>query len=173
MRSTIEVFEDHLQRRSRGDIEGDLDCNYAGDVVLLCEHGALKGRAAVRNSAKALADQLPDARFDFSLKQTNGEHAALERPIRKRERRSWCRHIRNPGRTHCPPNRFLPTEKVSRDKGVKARERHSARHVYIKPRDRPIIGVWPCRSATPPRRDRRLTETCAIGPAHRLLLIFR
>jgi len=65
MRSTIEIFEDHLQRRSRGDIEGDLDCNYAGDVVLLCEHGVLKGRAAVRNSAKALADQLPDARFDF------------------------------------------------------------------------------------------------------------
>jgi hypothetical protein len=43
-RSTIEVLEDHLARRSQGDIEGDLGRNYLGDVVLLCEHGVLKGQ---------------------------------------------------------------------------------------------------------------------------------
>ncbi|PYK31528.1 MAG: hypothetical protein DME58_07255 [Verrucomicrobia bacterium] len=67
-RSTIEVLEDHLERRERGDIESDLEHNYPEEVVLLCEHGALKGRDAVRNSAKALVDQLP-ARFGIRSKQ--------------------------------------------------------------------------------------------------------
>jgi hypothetical protein len=76
-RSTIEVLEDHLERRIQGDIAGDLECNYARDVVLLCEHGVLKGHAAIRNSAKALADQLPDVVYEFPLKQIYGEHALL------------------------------------------------------------------------------------------------
>jgi hypothetical protein len=76
-RSTIEVLEDHLERRERRDIEGDLQHNYAHDVVLLCEHGVFKGRDAVRNSAKALADQLPDACFQFPFKTVDGEHALL------------------------------------------------------------------------------------------------
>jgi hypothetical protein len=76
-RSTIEVFEDHLERRERGDIEGDLEHNYAQDVVLLCEHGVLRGRDAVRRSAKALADQLPGATFQFPVKAVDGEHALL------------------------------------------------------------------------------------------------
>jgi SnoaL-like domain len=74
-RSTIEVLEDHLSRRSRGDIDGDLEHNYAPDVVLLCEHGALKGRDAVRNSAAALAEQLPNAGFEYPVKAIDGEHA--------------------------------------------------------------------------------------------------
>jgi hypothetical protein len=76
-RSTIEVLEDHLERRRRGDIDGDLERNYARDVVLLCEHGVFKGHAAIRNSAKALIDQLPDACYQFPLKQIHGEHALL------------------------------------------------------------------------------------------------
>jgi hypothetical protein len=77
-RSTIEVLEDHLERRRRGDIDGDLEHNYAPDVVLLCEHGVLRGYAAIRNSAKALADQLPDASYHFSLKRFHGEHVLLQ-----------------------------------------------------------------------------------------------
>ena len=76
-RSTIEVLDDHLERRERGDIEGDLEHNYAQDIVLLCEHGVLKGRDAVRASAKALADQLPDACFRFPFKAVDGENALL------------------------------------------------------------------------------------------------
>jgi hypothetical protein len=76
-RSTTQVLEDHLACRSQGDIEGDLERNYVRDVVLLCEHGVLKGHAAVRKSAKALADQLPGACFEFPLKQIDGEHALL------------------------------------------------------------------------------------------------
>ena len=76
-RSTTEVLDDHLERRQRGDIEGDLEHNYAPEVVLLCERGVLKGRDAVRGSAKALADQLPNACFAFPFKAVDGEHALL------------------------------------------------------------------------------------------------
>jgi SnoaL-like domain len=76
-RATIEAFEDHLARRSHGDIEGDLERNYARDVILLCEHGVLKGHAAVRNSAKALAEQLSDARFEYPVKAIHGENVLL------------------------------------------------------------------------------------------------
>jgi hypothetical protein len=54
-----------------------LEHNYADEVVLLCEHGVLKGRDAVRTSAKALADPLPDAYFRFPFKAVQGEHALL------------------------------------------------------------------------------------------------
>ena len=76
-RSTLEVLDDHLQRRERGDIQGDLEHNYARDIVLLCEKGVLKGHDAVRTSAKALADQLPKACFRFPFKAVDGEHALL------------------------------------------------------------------------------------------------
>jgi len=76
-RSTIEVLEDHLERRERGDIKGDLEHNYAQDIVSPCEKGVLMGRDAVRTSAKVLADQLPDAGFCFPFKAVNGEHALL------------------------------------------------------------------------------------------------
>jgi hypothetical protein len=69
-RSTIEVLDEHLEPHELRDLEGDLEHNYAQDVVLLCEHGALKGRDAVRDSAKALADQLPRAEFQFPFKQS-------------------------------------------------------------------------------------------------------
>ena len=76
-RSTIEVLGDHLERRQLGDIEGDLEHNYIPDVVLFYERGVLKGRDAVRASATALADQLPDARFPFLFKAVDGENALL------------------------------------------------------------------------------------------------
>jgi len=50
MRATIQVLEDHLERRERGDIEGDLKHNYAQDVVLLCE-GARNQKARASISA--------------------------------------------------------------------------------------------------------------------------
>ena len=72
-----EVFEDHLRLRSRGDLETDLERNYADDIVVLCELGALKGRADIRKSARRLGLQLPDAEFQFPTKLVEGEHAFL------------------------------------------------------------------------------------------------
>ena len=77
MRSTAEVFDDHLKRRTADDLEGDLENNYAPDVVLLCEHGPMTGRAAVRQSAEQLAKQLPDASFEYLVKHVEGEYALL------------------------------------------------------------------------------------------------
>ena len=77
MRPADEVFEDHLRLRSLGDLEADLERNYADDIVLLCELGALKGRAAIRRSARRLGVQLPDAEFEFPTKLVQGEHAFL------------------------------------------------------------------------------------------------
>jgi len=86
-RATTEVLEDHLKRRERGDIEGDLEHNYAQDILLLCEHGVLRGRDAVRNSAKALVDQLPGACFRFPFKAIAGEYALLHWNARSRNAR--------------------------------------------------------------------------------------
>ena len=44
---------------------------------MLCELGALKGRAAIRKSARRLGLQLPDAEFQFPTKLFEGEHAFL------------------------------------------------------------------------------------------------
>ena len=46
-------------------------------LFLLCERGVLNGRDAVRTSAKALADQLPDARFRYLFRAVDGENALL------------------------------------------------------------------------------------------------
>jgi ketosteroid isomerase-like protein len=76
-RSAGEVLDDHLKRRAAEDLEGDLMHNYAPDVVLLCEHGPRHGREAIRQSAEALAKQVPDASFDYPLKAVAGEYAFL------------------------------------------------------------------------------------------------
>lgn len=89
-RATIEVLEDHLRRREGGDIEGDLEHNYSQNVIVLCEHGVLKGRDAVRTSAKALADQLPNARFRFPFKAVEGEHALLHWSAQSTKARVDC-----------------------------------------------------------------------------------
>jgi hypothetical protein len=72
-RSTAEVLGEHLRRREQGDLEH----NYAQEVVLLCEHGALEGRDGIHSFAKALMDQLPAARFEYPVKAIASEHALL------------------------------------------------------------------------------------------------
>src|SRR3954447_21212423 len=76
-RSTSEVFEDHLRRRTAGDLDGDLEHNYAADVVMLCEHGAFRGHDALRKSAEQLAAQLPEGKFEYVAKSVEGEYALV------------------------------------------------------------------------------------------------
>ena len=76
-RSADDVFEDHLHLRSLGDVETDLEKNYADDIVLLCELGVLTGRDAVRKSARRLGLQLPEAEFQFPTREVRGEYAFL------------------------------------------------------------------------------------------------
>jgi SnoaL-like domain len=76
-RSTIQVLEDHLRLRQAGQLDTDLEQNYASDVILLCDRGTFKGREAVRKSGEDLTAQLPDGRFEYVVKYVTGEYAYL------------------------------------------------------------------------------------------------
>jgi hypothetical protein len=76
-RTTREVFEDHLCLRKNGDLEQDLQRNYHDDVVLICDLSVLRGRDAIRESARRLGFQLPGAKFEFIARQVVDEYAFL------------------------------------------------------------------------------------------------
>jgi hypothetical protein len=76
-RTTTEVFEEHLRLRLGEKLDDDLQRNDADDVVGLCEYGAFRGRDAIRESARRLAQQLPHATFVFRARQVAGEYALL------------------------------------------------------------------------------------------------
>ncbi len=78
IRSAHEVFEDHLHLRAIGDLETDLQHNYADDIVLLCTYGVFRGCDQVRASAERLGLQLPDARFEYLARHVHEESAFLE-----------------------------------------------------------------------------------------------
>jgi hypothetical protein len=77
-RSTQEVFDDHLARADRGDVEGDIAANFASDCVLLTTYGRFEGRDGIRAAAALLAQQVPDARYQYTQRTTHGEIAFLE-----------------------------------------------------------------------------------------------
>jgi hypothetical protein len=77
-RTTTEVLEDHLRRRSAGDLDGALAHNYAPDIVLLCKEVVFHGTDAVRESAAILGLQMPHSSFDYVSCQTFGEYGYLE-----------------------------------------------------------------------------------------------
>ncbi|MGE3283139.1 MAG: nuclear transport factor 2 family protein [Alphaproteobacteria bacterium] len=75
---TEDIFEDHLRLRQKGDLESDLQRNYADDIVLICSFGVIRGHDAIRESARRLGFQLPGAKFEFTTKQIVDEYALLE-----------------------------------------------------------------------------------------------
>ncbi len=77
MRTTSDIFHDHLALRARGDLETDLDRNYSDDIVLMCEYGTMRGKDAMRASARKLALQLPEAEFEFPTAEVSGQYAFL------------------------------------------------------------------------------------------------
>lgn len=77
IRATLEVMQDHLRRRAAEDLQGDLEQNYAPDVLLLCEHGALRGHAAISQSATRLKEQLGEATFEYSALHVEDAYGLL------------------------------------------------------------------------------------------------
>ena len=65
MRDTREVIEDHLRRRLEGDVDGDIEHNYAEDVVAVSLETRGVGLDAIRGMADYLARAMPDARFEM------------------------------------------------------------------------------------------------------------
>lgn len=76
-RSTEEVLEDHLAKRRKRLLEDDLATNYADSVALLTVNSNAVGHDAIRYSAARLAEQLPEADYEFIAKQVNGPYALL------------------------------------------------------------------------------------------------
>lgn len=77
-RSTAEIFDDHLARADRGDVDGDIAANFAPDCVLLTTYGRFDGHAGVRAAADLLAEQVPEAKYLYSQRAVHGEIAFLE-----------------------------------------------------------------------------------------------
>lgn len=78
MRTTTEVFEDHLARRLVGDTEGDIKNNYSEDVVLLTGTGAFEGHDGVRKSAKQLEEYVGSIPYEYNHTLIKGDYAFLE-----------------------------------------------------------------------------------------------
>ena len=77
-RTTVEVFDDHLERAELGDIEGDIARNFALDCVLLTSYGRFDGHSGVRQAAALLARQVPEAKYRYKQRTVHGEVAFLE-----------------------------------------------------------------------------------------------
>jgi SnoaL-like protein len=78
VRSPIEVLDDHLRRAKEGDLEGDIGANYADDVVLIDRETVRRGHAGVRDAARQLAGELPDASYEYVTTHVDGEIGYLQ-----------------------------------------------------------------------------------------------
>ena len=77
-KSTTEIFEDHLHRRVKGDVEGDIRANFDSDVVILSSFGTYRGHDGVRESASKLAKMVGEAEFIYNQTIVEGDYALLE-----------------------------------------------------------------------------------------------
>ncbi|HEY0126228.1 MAG TPA: nuclear transport factor 2 family protein, partial [Blastococcus sp.] len=78
MRSTQEVYEDHLRLAAEGDLEGDLARNVAEDVVMLTGRGVFRGHEGVRELARQLMAEIPSGRWTYVTRLFEGPMAFLE-----------------------------------------------------------------------------------------------
>ena len=72
-RSPREVFEDHLALAQEGELEKDLERNYATDSVLLTNYGVFHGREGMKQAAELLEQQLPGGNYNYKLKLCHDE----------------------------------------------------------------------------------------------------
>ncbi len=100
MRSTEDVLRDHLERRRRDDLEGDLERNYSDELVVLSKDGSYRGKDGIRTTASILRKNLPDARFDYDLLRVENEFALL----------SWSARAENGARTCFGADTFVVRE---------------------------------------------------------------
>jgi len=72
------VLDDHLRRAKAGDLEGDIAANYAEDVVLVDREKVRHGHEGLRDAARQLSSELPDAVFEYVVTRVEGEIAYLQ-----------------------------------------------------------------------------------------------
>ena len=78
MRSTLEVFENHLLLTLDWDQIDDIEKNYSPDCVILSSYGCFIGREGVRKFAEILNEKIPEADYLYINRMWNGEMAFLE-----------------------------------------------------------------------------------------------
>lgn len=78
VRTTTEVFEDHLHKRLKGEVEEDISTNFSPDIIVLTGTGAFHGHEGIRESAQQLAANLGSATFEYRHTLIEGEYAFLE-----------------------------------------------------------------------------------------------
>lgn len=78
LRSTETVFRDHLQRAQNGDVEGDIEQNFAPDCVIMTTYGTFRGHAGASEAAALLDRQLGPAHYNYRKQVWEGELAFLE-----------------------------------------------------------------------------------------------
>jgi hypothetical protein len=71
-RNTEEVIKDHLERRRRGDLEGDLETNYSDDVILISHEGVKRGHDGVRELAEILSQYVDSDEYEIQQLTTEG-----------------------------------------------------------------------------------------------------
>lgn len=79
VRSTQDVFEDHLRLREQDDPNTDIERNYAEDVVVMSNFGIFHGRDGVRHSEDLLHKQLPSGRHYTYIQCLTDQEIAFEK----------------------------------------------------------------------------------------------
>lgn len=77
-RSAQEVFDTHLRFRLDGALETDLERNYSERVVMFIGDGVFRGHDGVRELAKRLRSDLPQASIEYRTRTVDGEVCFLE-----------------------------------------------------------------------------------------------
>lgn len=77
-RTTVEVFEDHLEKRRDWRVEEDIAENFAENIVIITRDGIFIGHDGIRQNAHLLYQQLPKATFEYTTRLTEGDVAFLE-----------------------------------------------------------------------------------------------
>lgn len=80
MRSTADVFSDHLLIRAAGheNIERDVRQNYSRDCVIITNFGTFHGHDGVKRCAAILERDVPPTNYIYTLRLVHGEIAYLE-----------------------------------------------------------------------------------------------
>jgi hypothetical protein len=78
MRTTQEVFENHILLTLDWDQDLDITQNYSPDCDLLTSFGAFKGHDGVKSFLEIINQKLPDADYLYINRLWKGEIAFLE-----------------------------------------------------------------------------------------------
>jgi len=77
-RPALEVFDDHLRLAGEHRFEEDIERNVSPDIVVLERRGIFRGHGGVRELARLLELELPEAPYIYTNRLVEGHVAFLE-----------------------------------------------------------------------------------------------